>query len=120
MTTPDIIQILVGLGVGGGIGETWRWFFGGARGKAKIDNAKVVEAMALDLLKPLNDQVSWASGQVQTLQRDLLDAQKQVHRLQGDLESMYAWALAVKAILEDNQIVYPPVPTPVHNPPRKP
>lgn len=117
MTVSDWVQILVGLGVGGGLIETWRWFFGGGRGKARIDNAKIVEAMALDLLKPLNEQVAWATGQVETLretlhstQTELSTVRGQMHRVQNDMEALLTWSLAVKQILDAHGVEYPPTP----------
>jgi hypothetical protein len=117
MHAADFMQFIVGGGVLTGALETVRWFLGGGRNKAKVDNAKIVEAMALDLLHPLNEQVKWASGEVENLRKTLHETQSdlsrtriQVHALQGDVEALHAWSLAVKVILDDHGIAYPPVP----------
>jgi hypothetical protein len=118
MNAADVMQFLVGGGVLTGAIETFRWFLGGGRGKAKIDNAKVVEAMALDLLKPLNDQVRWASGEVENLrstlsetQINLSTVQHQLIAVQHEMESLIIWSLAAKALLDEHNIPYPATPS---------
>lgn len=89
-----LVEVLVATGILTAISETVRWRLG--RGKERVDNAKIVQGMALDLLQPLHGELDAVRARVQ-----LLDA---------ELEAVLGWALIAHALLDQNKIPYPEVP----------
>lgn len=104
MDTGQLLTLLVATGVLTAIGEIVRWYLG--RGKGKVDSAKVVQGMALDMLKPLHDELANTAAEV-TLLRDT------TRHLTMQMEAVLVWAVSVVAILDSNGISYPQVPEPV-------
>lgn len=96
-----IIQILVASGLLAVVGETFRWFMG--RGKAKVDSAKVVQGMAIDLVKPLHEELARAEIVATRLRGNLRD-------MENDMADFLVWATEVRNILERERIEYPPLP----------
>lgn len=89
-TTPladaaTLIEIIVAAGVFTALAETVRWFLGG-RGRQRVDNAKIVQGMAIDLLRPLHEELA-------TCQTSLSD-------LRRELDSVLGYALIAHALLE--------------------
>lgn len=105
MTGTTLISILVAAGAFSAMAETLRWFL--TRGTARIDSAKVVQGMALDMLTPLHNELAATAEEVKTLRKQVYDAQ-------GDIEALVAWAVAAKHILDSHELEYPPVPQAIH------
>ena len=93
-----LLELLVAGGLISAIAETVRWFFGG-RGRARVDNAKIVQGMALDLLAPLHEELDKANARMRDLSMEL--------------ESVLGWAIIAHALLEAHHIKAPPPPPPV-------
>lgn len=117
MDTALIIELLVSAGVFTAIAETVRWFLG--RGKSRVDNAKVVQGMALDLLKPLHDELSLAAAEVSRLRTEVSaarseasTARSEVRVARNEIEALVVWVVAAVSILEENHLEYPTVPSP--------
>jgi len=89
-----LLQVLIATGALTAMSETVRWFLG--RGKTRVDDAKVVQGMALDLLTPLREELA----------RSLAKAED----LGAELDSLLAWAVMARALLDAHHIAYPPVP----------
>lgn len=103
-TTADVstlIEVLVATGFLTAVGELIRWWFG--RGRVKVDQARVVQGMAIDLLKPLHTELAEARSQIVSLRSDLTT-------LEGEMSSVISWALTARTLLDSHQIDYPPVP----------
>jgi hypothetical protein len=81
---PTLLELLVISGIFTAIGETFRWFTG--RGKARVDNASLVQGMAIDLLKPLHTEL------------DLCNTK--LHNLSLELDSVLGYAIIAHALLE--------------------
>lgn len=96
-----IIPLLVASGILTAFGETVRWFIG--RGKTKVDSAMIVQGMAIDLLKPLHEELARASADARKLRT-------QMNELDREMEAIIAWAMAAKSILDREGIDYPPLP----------
>ena len=96
-----IIPLLIASGILTAVGETIRWFI--SRGKTKVDSAMVVQGMAIDLLKPLHEELARASADARKLR-------KQMNDLDREMEIIIAWAMAAKSILDREGIDYPPLP----------
>jgi hypothetical protein len=101
MDATTIVQILVGGGLLSAISETIRWWVG--RGKTKVDSAQVVQGMAIDLLKPLHEELTRCNTEVARLR-------SQVGDLDRELELIISWALTAKGLLEAHNIEHPPMP----------
>jgi hypothetical protein len=97
-----IVTILVATGILSAVTETVRWYLTG-RGRAKVDQAKIVQGMALDLLRPLHDELDQANLAMANLR-------KTVQSLDAELESVLGWALIARALLDHHHIEYPEVP----------
>src|SRR5690242_8997330 len=97
-----IVAILVATGALAAITETVRWWLTG-RGRQKIDQAKVVQGMALDLLKPLHAELAEAQTQVAKVRSDL-------QTLDSELQSVLGWAIIARALLDSHKIEYPTPP----------
>lgn len=95
MTTDigTIVPVLVATGCLAALSETVRWFLQG-RGRAKVDSAKIVQGMALELLTPLHTEL------------DLCRAD--LGRLRAELEQVLGYAIIAHALLVDD----PRAPTP--------
>lgn len=70
MTTAVLVEILVASGVLSGITGTIQWLLTG-RGRARVDNAKIVQGMAIDLIQPLHSEVAELRGNVAHLRTEL-------------------------------------------------
>lgn len=92
-----LIEVLVATGLLTAISETVRWRLG--RGKERVDNAKIVQGMALDLLQPLHTELD--------------GVRKRVRQLDAELEAVLGWALIAHALLDANNVRYPEVPKPM-------
>lgn len=97
-----VITVLVATGLLTAVSETIRWWLSG-RGRQKIDTAKVVQGMALDLLQPLHAELAQAQSQVAAVRRDLAT-------LDHELQSVLGWAIIARALLDSNHIDYPTPP----------
>lgn len=100
-----LLELVVAGGLFSALAETVRWLLGG-RGR-KVDQAKIVQGMAIDLLKPLHTELD--------------TAQARMRELSLELESVLGWAIIARALLDSHQITYPPVPdrmSPRLDPPR--
>jgi len=89
-----VLQVVIATGALTAISETVRWFLG--RGKSRVDDAKVVQGMALELLLPLRSELTLATGKVTDLS--------------AELDALLAWAVMARALLDSAHIAYPPVP----------
>lgn len=96
-----VIAVLVATGFLTALGEAIRWWFG--RGKVRVDQARVVQGMAIDLLSPLHQELAEARKQTAAIRADL-------HDLESEMSTVISWALTAKRILDNHQIDYPPVP----------
>jgi len=96
--TSTLIEVLTATGLLTAVSETLRWWFGG-RGRQKIDQAKVVQGMAIDLLTPLHAELD--------------TAQARLRDLNAELESVLGWAIIARALLDAHKVEYPPPPEPV-------
>lgn len=90
-----VVELLVAAGLMTAIAETVRWFLGG-RGRARVDNAKIVQGMAIDLVEPLHSELE--------------GVRKKVRQIDADMEALLGWAIVAKAILDGNHLGYPAVP----------
>lgn len=81
---PQLLELLVIGGVFTAIGETIRWFL--KRGGARVDNAALVQSMAIDLLKPLHAELDGCNKKLVTLS--------------AELDSVLGYALIAHALLE--------------------
>ena len=90
-----LLELLVAGGLISAIAETVRWFFGG-RGRARVDNAKIVQGMALDLVAPLHEELDKANVRLTNLR--------------AELEQVMAYAIVAHTLLEQNNITGPPPP----------
>lgn len=93
--TPTLVEVLVVSGVFSGIAGTVQWFFTG-RGRARVDNAKIVQGMAIDLIEPLHSEVA--------------DLRGQMGALRLELEQVLAYAILAHELLIGNPAA--PVPPP--------
>lgn len=105
MDSSAIVTILTSITLATAFGETIRWLAN--RGRSKVDTAKAVQGMALDLLSPLREELA-------RTQTEMASMRTTVTRVQMELEAVIAWALAARAILDQNAIDYPPVPSPLN------
>lgn len=85
ITLANVIEVVVAAGLFTALAETMRWFMGG-RGKARVDNAQIVQGMAIDLLAPLH-------AELDTCRTSLRD-------LRLELDSVLGYALIAHALLE--------------------
>lgn len=69
----------------------------------KVDSAKVVQGMAIDLLQPLHQELTLANQRADELNIKLNEVER-------NLDSIVTWAFTVKSILDANHIAYPNVP----------
>lgn len=99
--TAAILQVLIAGGLLTAISETARWFLG--RGKTKVDSAQVVQGMAIDLLKPLHEELVRVNSDVSRLRSHVRD-------LDNELELIISWALTAKGLLEAHHVPHPPMP----------
>lgn len=97
-----VVAVLVATGLLTAISETVRWFFSG-RGRQRVDQAKVVQGMALDLLAPLHAELAEAQKQVSQVRTDL-------QTLDSELQSVLGWAIIARALLDSHKIDYPTPP----------
>jgi hypothetical protein len=97
----SVIQILVATGILTALSETVRWAFG--RNKTKVDSALVIQGMAIDLLKPLHEELARADKAARSLRQQMND-------LDREMELIISWALTARGLLESNHIPYPPMP----------
>lgn len=97
-----LVTILVATGLLTALSETVRWWLTG-RGRQKIDQAKVVQGMALDMLQPLHAELAEAQRQVNEVRRDL-------QTLDSELQSVLGWAIIARALLDSHHIEYPTPP----------
>lgn len=109
----NVFEVLVGSGVlaglvGAVIGGV-KWLFGG-RKRARVDNAQIVQGMALDLLGPLHSELNLANADMKTLREALAASHQEMDALKQDIADVVSWALMARALLEDNQIDYDPLP----------
>lgn len=98
---PTLVEVLISSGVLSGSGAFIKWFFTG-RGRTRIDNASLVQKMAINAIEPitkLQDQVDILRGKVSDLSLEL--------------DSVLGWALIVHVLLDQNEIAYPPIPKPL-------
>lgn len=84
-TLANVIELLVLAGVFTGITETIRWWLGG-RSRARVDNAKIVQGMAIDLVAPLHTELD-------ACRVSLAD-------LRLELDAVLGYALIAHALLE--------------------
>lgn len=103
-----VVEVLVASGVFTSAASGLQWFF--TRGRAKVDGAKVVQGMALEMLKPLHDELDGARAEVKSLRQDVHSAQAECAKVRRHFEILLGWALTLRDILEENQVNYPPVP----------
>lgn len=96
--TSTLVEVLVATGLLTSLSEVVRWYLTG-RGRAKVDQAKVVQGMALDLLKPLHAELDTAQDRLRELNREL--------------ESVLGWAIIAHSLLDAHSIPYPPPPEPL-------
>jgi hypothetical protein len=89
-----VVEVLVAAGVFTGIGEFARWLFSG-RGRARVDNAQIVQGMAIDLIQPLHTEMDGLRGQVDDL-RHRADA------LRTELEQVLGYAILCHELLLGN------------------
>jgi hypothetical protein len=82
---PTLLELLVVGGVFSGLAETARWFISG-RGRARVDNAKIVQGMAIDLVQPIHIELA-------ACRANLAD-------LRLELDSVLGYALIAHALLE--------------------
>lgn len=90
-----IVEVMVAAGFFTAVSETFRWFFN--RPKARIDDAKIVQGMAVDLLRPLHEELNRVNAEVVTLR--------------GNVQEAVQWMLAVRDIMDRNRIEYPDFPS---------
>lgn len=100
-----LVEVLVATGLLTAVSESVRWFLTG-RGRAKVDQAKIVQGMALDLLKPLHAELDEATTAAARLRRELAD-------LDSEMQSVLGWAITARALLDSHGIPYPAPPEPV-------
>lgn len=113
MEASTLVEILVASSFFTAIGETLRWWR--TRGSARIDNAKAVQNMALELLKPLREELQYQQKEMSQMREGLASARTSVQMLQAQLEAVIVWAIAARSILEENNLPYPTVPAPLKN-----
>lgn len=89
-----VLQVVIATGLLTAISETVRWFLG--RGKTRTDDAKVIQGMAIELLLPLRGELDRTTAKVTALS--------------SELDSLLAWAVMARAILDAHTLAYPPVP----------
>ena len=97
-----IVTVMVATGALTAISEGIRWWMTG-RGRQKIDQAKVLQGMALDLLQPLHAELAEAQRQVAAVRADLAT-------LDSELQSVLGWAVIARALLDSHEIPYPQPP----------
>jgi hypothetical protein len=85
----NLIELLVAAGMFTAGAETVRWFLGG-RGRQRVDNAKIVQGMAIDLLRPLHEELA-------SCQTSLTD-------LRRELDSVLGYAIIAHALLETPKV----------------
>ena len=83
-----ILDILVASGFFTAIAETFRWWRG--RGKERVDNAQIVQGMAIDLVGPLH--------------AELTDVRKRLALLSDELDAVLGYAILAHALLESPPI----------------
>lgn len=96
--TSTVVTVLVATGMLTAISETVRWFFQG-RGRAKVDTAAIVQGMALDLLRPLHQELDAANASAAQLRTAL-------HDLEMDFESVLGWAVYARGLLDHADVAY--------------
>jgi len=101
VNTSVIVEMMISGGFFAAIGEGVRWYLG--RGKTRIDNAQVVQGMAIDMLKPLHEELDRLNGELASMRERVTEADRA-------LSAVIEWALAAKRILDQHSIDYPMVP----------
>lgn len=81
----NLVSLLTIAGLFTAVAETLRWFLGG-RNRARVDNAKIVQGMAIDLLEPLHAELAGCRA-------SLAD-------LRIELDSVLGYAIIAHALLE--------------------
>ncbi len=107
MDVATLVEILTASGILTAGSETVRWWLG--RSRTKVDSAKVVQGMALDLLQPLHAELDRATRDMATLRTNITESDRA-------LESVIQWALAARTILDTHGLTYPEVPAVVREP----
>jgi hypothetical protein len=102
---PSLIPLLVATGLLTALSETVRWWLQG-RGRQKVDQAQIVQGMALNLLAPLHAELDEASRSAVSLRAQLRD-------IEAEMESVIGWALYARNLLDAHSIEYRPVPAAV-------
>ena len=73
------------------------------RGKTRVDSAQVVQGMALDMLKPLHEELAAA-------QADIASLRKQSNDVRDAFSALLVWAQQVKMLMDHHNVEYPPIP----------
>lgn len=94
-----VVPILVATGILTAVSETVRWYLQG-RGRQKVDSAKIVQGMALDLLTPLH-------AELDLCRTDLAS-------LRAELEQVLGYAILAHALLVDDPRAPVPPPSVLH------
>lgn len=108
MDSGTLIEVFISSGFLAALGETFRWWFG--RGKTRVDSAKVVQGMALDLLKPLHEELARCNKSLAEVNQRADTLQEKVRESDRALSDIITWALAAKQLLDMHGIEYPPMP----------
>lgn len=111
----DLIELLVACGGFTAFAEGIRWLLGSGQRRINEravvdDRAKQVQDMALDLIKPLHEELSRANHQVETLRRKANETIAELERVRLELNDVAAWAIAAKVLLDQSGIAYPTPP----------
>lgn len=84
-----LVEVMVASGLLTAVTETVRWLTAG-RGRQRVDNAKIVQGMAIDLVQPLHTE---------------LDAcRARLADLASELDAVLAYALICHALLEQPEV----------------
>lgn len=96
-TFVEIVSLSGILTVAGGVVQWWL-----NRGKQRVDEAQIMQGMAMNMLTPLNDQLKIALAEVGELRGQVQDL--------SDIVTLFLiWYKQVTAVMDEKQIEYPPL-----------
>lgn len=97
------VEVFTASGVLAGAGGLFKWFFSG-RKRERVDNAKIVQGMAMDLITPMH-------GELATLRASMAAANVEMSALRAELEQVLGYAILAHAYLIDDPAAPEPPPS---------
>jgi outer membrane protein TolC len=110
MEANQTITALVSGGLLGTVGYAAQYWLFGGRNRTKVDSAKAVQGMALEMLQPLHEELVRAREEMAEVRADAQAAREDCSKVRREFEILLGWALTLRDLLQEAGIKHPPVP----------